>query len=385
MRLNKLNINKLTCPDGQLEHTFSDDEIRGLSLRVRAGGSRTWYFRYRDAYGRQYKFKIGSAEAITPEQARDLSRKLLLDVAAGINPVADRKAARQASICSDLFDEYIEWIEKEQRPASIQANKRNLMKYAKSLHKDPIKLIDRVKILNLRNEIATSAGRVQANRALASLSACWSWGLRNGVIPEGDNPASYIDKFPEKSRERVLRMDELRLIWEATNSEIPYHRLVRFLMLTGLRRSEGGGVSWSEIDGNLLVIPSNRMKGDHAHEVTLPDLALRQLGKKGKNPFVFGVETPFSGWSGAKKRLNKAVGFDDWGLHDFRRTFSTEMNSRGLAKPHIIEAVLAHIGIKSGVSGVYNLASFRDQKFKALNNWSLFLKNEGVIKGDKNA
>lgn len=378
MRLNKLNINKLSCPSGQTEDTFPDSEIRGLTLRVRAGGSRTWYFRYRDAYGRQHKFKIGSAEAITPEQARDLSRKLLLDVAAGDNPIADRKAARQASICSDLFDEYIKSIEKRQRAASIEANKRNLMKYAKILHKEPIKLIDRAKIRDLRDKIATSAGRVQANRTLASLSACWSWGLRNGVIPEGDNPASYIDKFPEKSRERVLRMDELRLIWEATSSEGPYHRLVRFLMLTGLRRSEGGGVRWTEIDGSLLVVPSDRMKGKEAHEVMLPDLALKQLPKKGKNPYVFGVDTPFSGWSGAKKRLNKAVGFDDWGLHDFRRTFSTEMNSRGLAAPHIIEATLAHIGAKGGVAGVYNTASFRPQKKEALLAWAKLLEDEGV-------
>lgn len=378
MRLNKININKLSCPSGQTEDTFPDSEVRGLTLRVRAGGSRTWYFRYRDSYGRQHKFKIGSAEAIAPEQARYLSRKLLLGLAAGDNPVADRQAARQASICSDLFDDYIKSIEKVQRTTSIESNKRNLMKYAKSLHKDPIKLIDRAKIRILRDDIAKTAGQVQANRTLASLSACWSWGLRNGVIPEGDNPASYIDKFPEKSRDRVLRMEELRLIWQATNSDTQYHRLVRFLMLTGLRRSECGGMRWSEIDGNLLVIPSDRMKGGEAHEVMLPDLALQQLPKKGKTPYVFGVDTPFSGWSGAKKRLNKAVGFDDWGLHDFRRTFSTEMNSRGLAAPHIIEATLAHIGAKSGVAGVYNTASFRPQKKEALLAWAKLLEDEDV-------
>jgi integrase len=256
------------------------------------------------------------------------------------------------------------------------------MKYAKSLHKDPIKLIDRVKILNLRDEIAINAGQVQANRTLASLSACWSWGLRNGVIAEGDNPASYIDKFPEKPRDRVLTMAQLRAIWKATAGGGKHDRLVRFLMLTIVRRSEAGGMAWVELNEDLWVIPSHRMKSGVSHEVVLPPIAFELLPLRDtdkKDTFVFGVDTPFSGWSGAKKRLNKAVGFDDWGLHDFRRTFSTEMNSRGLAAPHIIEATLAHIGAKGGIAGVYNTASYRSQKQAALLAWTNLLTGEGVI------
>ena len=45
-------------------------------------------------------------------------------------------------------------------------------------------------------------------------------------------------------------------------------------------------------------------------------------------------------------------------------------HERGLADPHIIEAVLAHEGAQSGVAGVYNRAAYREQKRAALNAWA---------------
>ena len=58
-----------------------------------------------------------------------------------------------------------------------------------------------------------------------------------------------------------------------------------------------------------------------------------------------------------------------WGLHDFRRTISTRLHEAGVA-PHIVEALLAHVGHKAGVAGTYNLAKYREQKREALELWS---------------
>ena len=38
--------------------------------------------------------------------------------------------------------------------------------------------------------------------------------------------------------------------------------------------------------------------------------------------------------------------------------------------PHIVEALLAHVGHKAGVAGTYNLAQYREQKREALELWS---------------
>ncbi len=159
---------------------------------------------------------------------------------------------------------------------------------------------------------------------------------------------------------------------------------------------------WSEIEGDLLTIPAARMKRERPHEVPLPPLALEQLpARPNKDHFVFGSgKAGFDGWSAGKRRLDigiavlrakeagvalpeKVIADDEarikalepyflpaWGLHDLRRTFSTTMNERGLADPHVIEAVLAHQGVQAGVAGVYNRSAYREGKRAALAAWA---------------
>jgi integrase len=57
-------------------------------------------------------------------------------------------------------------------------------------------------------------------------------------------------------------------------------------------------------------------------------------------------------------------------LHDLRRTFSTRLHDAGV-EPIVIEALLAHK--QQGVAAVYNRASFRDAKRRALEQWHLLL------------
>ena len=90
----------------------------------------------------------------------------------------------------------------------------------------------------------------------------------------------------------------------------------------------------------------------------------------------------FQGWSNAKSALDKRVldklreqGAHDalkpWRLHDIRRTVSTRMAQNLGVQPHVIEAVLNHIsGHKAGVAGVYNRASYANEKRYALDMWA---------------
>jgi hypothetical protein len=88
----------------------------------------------------------------------------------------------------------------------------------------------------------------------------------------------------------------------------------------------------------------------------------------------------FSGWSKGKieidARIAKARGMpvDDWTLHDFRRVMSTAMHERLGVLPHIVEAVLGHVGGHlSGVAGVYNVSEYATMKRGALEQWASFV------------
>ncbi len=121
-------------------------------------------------------------------------------------------------------------------------------------------------------------------------------------------------------------------------------------------------------DRDSLEIVFPRVEG---YRVELPDERLEAKFGPDHVDSVFGEgEAPFSGWSRAKDRLDAALGIEaPWSLHDLRRTLSTRLHDTGV-KPHIVEAILAHVGHKAGVAGVYNQASYRPQKRQALKRWA---------------
>lgn len=374
-RITKATVGKLACPPGQKEAFFWDGEISGLGLRVYPSGRKSWVLQYRDAGGRTRRHPIGQASAVDPAAARKLAGDLLTRVAGGANPSVERRQARTAATVDDVFAAYLAHAEQQQRPSSFDQTRRNLRKYAARLHREAVTDIDRAAVSRLHQLLGTEVGRVQANRVLASLSAAWVWALRTGLVG-GNNPAAHVPKFSEKARERVLAPEELRLIWQCTHGGGNYNRVVRALLLTACRRQEVGGMHWAEIEGDVLVVPAARMKSRRPHEVPLTPLALAQLPEDRGEACVFSNgNAGFEGWSGAKKALDRRIAdlgtpIPAWGLHDLRRTFSTMAHERGLAEPHIIEAVLAHEGAQSGVAGVYNRAAYREQKRAVLTAWA---------------
>ena len=108
--------------------------------------------------------------------------------------------------------------------------------------------------------------------------------------------------------------------------------------------------------------------------------------------FIFGRgERGFSDWSGSKADLdaritaaNKGKPLPHWVPHDFRRAISTTLHERLGVPPHVVEIILAHVGgHKGGVAGVYNKASYLDERRRALQRWADHI--EQLVSGKKPA
>src|SRR5262249_36461262 len=85
--------------------------------------------------------------------------------------------------------------------------------------------------------------------------------------------------------------------------------------------------------------------------------------------FVFSGQTgakPFSGFSKAKKRLDRACGIAPHSLHDIRRSVRTRLSELGVT-PFIGELVIGHT--QRGVHAVYELWRYTDEKRDALERW----------------
>ena len=372
------NTASVSLPAGKLDHVWWDEDIAGLGIRLRDGGSRNWIYRYRVG-SKQRSLILGSATSVPLAVARKNASTLEARIRLGEDPALDRQNAKLEadSTFGVLAAQYLATRKREWRLKTVKQNDRHLNKYAKPLHRVPIAAVSQRNVANLLNNIAAEAGDVTANRVRSSLGAFFSWVIREGIrLPEG-NVAAYTNKREEKSRERVLTNVELKTIWSAC-SDNDFGAIIKLLVLTGQRKSEIGSLRWDEIHDEQIVLPSNRTKNKRAHIVPLSDAAKTILNQfqRGGRDCVFGrSDTGFGGWNEAKKSLDARIAAAGapllhWTQHDLRRTVATSMAELGV-QPHIIEAVLNHVsGHKGGVAGIYNRATYDKEKREALNLWA---------------
>ena len=131
--------------------------------------------------------------------------------------------------------------------------------------------ITRRDVLDVLDRVVDGGAPIAANRALAAVRKLFNWCVARDIIAA--SPCAGV-KPPtaERSRDRVLSDDELRLVWRAADKIAwPFGLLVKLLALTGQRRDEVAKMRWDELDleAGLWTLPRERVKTDQPHEVPL--------------------------------------------------------------------------------------------------------------------
>jgi integrase len=254
--------------------------------------------------------------------------------------------------------------------------------YFKPLHNIPVDAITRRDVAARLLIIGRENGVVAAGRARAALSALFSWAMENGLAETNPTVGTAKPKAPP-SRERTLSDQELLAVWRAAGDD-DFGRIVRLLILTGQRRTEVGGMAWSELDLDRAawVLPAERAKNKREHQVPLGPLAadiIRPVPVVIDRDLLFGARTDrgFTSWAEGKRKLDARLGdqFKPWTLHDLRRSCATHLADLGV-EPHIIEALLNHqSGHKRGVAGIYNKAKYTVAVQKAVSLWDSHIRD----------
>jgi len=396
MKLTEKTVAGLKLPPGVDERLFSDDDLTGLSLRLRRGANgvaRSWVYRYAIAgASRKVTFDFaGHNLTAARKRAGDLQARLRL----GHDPAQQRARTRadaEQTVVAAL-QTYLPQKRLTLRPRSYTEVERHLLTYWKPLHRLPLRTVTARDVNARYLAVAKDSGRTTATNSWRSLSAFFGWCLRQGLVER--NPTLGVERFPDRKRDRVLSAAEIKMVWDATAGADDYSAVVRLLLLTGCRASEIAALTWDEIYSDRIMLPPERTKNKRQHVIPLTITMRAILNGRERRPgkkHVFGRhhDRPFTGWGESKAALDariKAAGvtMKPWTNHDARRSFATGLGELGV-EPHVIEAAINHAsGFRHGVAGNYNHAKLERQVRQAFNLWDAHVREvvEGRVAGDR--
>ena len=381
MKLTERVIESLTCPAGRRDRMAFDDKQAGLGVRVTASGGRTYLAQYTRG-GIKRRIPLGSCAAISLAQAREATRAIMGDVAKGFDPAVERKqAAAQArhveaneALTLDVLLE--QWgilrLAHRRRSYAVEAVRALRRAFPKHLSL-PAADLNRASVVRVLDGLAGDGKIAMAARTAAYGRSCYQWAVKRGALDV--NPFANVPLSPVAKRDRVLSDSELATIWRTSGGSRAFDRIVQMLILTGQRRGEVAGMTWSEVDDDLSqwTIPAVRAKNGVAHVVPLSPQAqdlLRAARRPGGGRLVFpGMNGPFNGFGKAKAALDAECGLASWRLHDLRRTVATGLQKLAV-RLEVTEAVLNHVsGSRAGIVGVYQRYDYAEEKRAALHAW----------------
>jgi integrase len=230
-----------------------DDKIAGFGLRVTAGGTKSFVFQYQAPDGRHKRTTLGQhGTHLTVKQARKLAADKRVKVQAGRDPVAEKKAVREAPTVKDLADRFL-----SEHAVKLSASSQRNCKIIWDKHILPAlgtTPLDQVTWFDLeRLHYKMRETPYMANRTLAVASKAWALAARWGWWPrDRANPARGHDLNPERRRGRALEETELAALGHALAHEgdASLAAALRVCMLVGCRPSEVRTLKWSDLREN---------------------------------------------------------------------------------------------------------------------------------------
>jgi integrase len=367
----------------------------GLYLRVAAGGSKNWVFRY-TANGRLRDMGLGPVHTLSLAEARDAAtecRKLRLR---GVDPITHRRASLAAGKASDAkamsfrecAEAYMAGHESGWHNARHREQWRNsLQSYVYPLLGGlPVNAIDTGLVMQVVQPMWKDKTET-ASRVRGRIELVLDWAKASG-FRDGENPArwrGHLEQLlPKRSKVRQIKhlaalpyreagafMSKLR-----QQDSVPA-RALEFVVLTAARVGEVLDATWDEVDfhNRIWTVPAGRMKARREHRVPLSDAAMRVLQKMRhlrQDALIFPGNRDRRPMSQMTLLiLVKTIAGMDINVHGLRSTFRDWAAERTNFPREVAEMALAH-AIPNAVEAAYRRGDLFEKRSKLMEAWAEF-------------
>ncbi|MDT8880721.1 integrase arm-type DNA-binding domain-containing protein [Halomonas saccharevitans] len=409
--LSALEVKRLTTPGF---HAVGD--VAGLLLRVDKSGARSWILRYTTGEtrlatsGKPYKVRrdhgLGGYPDTSLALAREKARKVREKLAEGIDPLAERKAAKQARLAAELarltFKEAAEAVIKVKQAEA--SNPKHGAQWRQSLEAYALPTLGAMSVADIELvhvkqalEPIWQSKPTTAARVRQRIESVLSWATAHGHRA-GPNPAAWkgnLDaalpapaKIKKKAHHRAMPIDEMPAFWVrlSERDDMPAKALA-FTILTGSRSGEVLGARWEEIDmaGAVWTVPPERMKGRREHRVPLSPAAVELLRSlpRSEEGLVFTRD-------GGRKLSDRAMTdlLDVMGekeratVHGMRSTLRDWLSERTSTPHDVSEMILAH-AIGNQAEAAYRRGDLLPKRARVMKQWAAFLATTPSASGKK--
>jgi integrase len=372
----------------------------GLWLRVVTPQRRSWLFRYQ-RQGKAHEMGFGAFPAVSLAEAREKAQAMRKQLGQGIDPLAQRKAERQATEAeearattfAEAAEAYISDHEAGWRNAKHAAQWRStLVTYAAPvIGAKACSAIDTDDVLKVLRAIWTKKPET-ATRLRGRLEMILSYAKARGWR-DAPNPAvwrGHLQLMLAPRNKIAPVVHHAALDWhkapafmaELRAREGMGARALEFAVLTAVRSGEVRGADWAEIDLDRAewTIPAGRMKTAKGHRVPLSEPALALVREQAKlkdgSGLVFlgqrrGVPMSDMTLTAGLRRMGRG----ELTAHGFRSTFR-DWAAEATGHPnHVVEAALAH-AISDKVEAAYRRGDLFEKRRLLMADWAGFLGHQ---------
>lgn len=332
----------------------SQKSVKGLHLRVFESKA-VFYLYYRTLSGLQRKPKIGEYPTLSLENAREVAKAMLLEVAKGNDPSLDRQRKRTEMTVAELYQEvWAGWWSQKRFQESRHAKEVHQL-WSKNLEPafGRVKLSD-LTASTLREWHKGFASKPYAgNRSLEVLSKMFSYAEEMEWREQSTNPCRLVKAHQEQKRDRYATDEEICKVAEILEREAIANpngaAFLYLLIFTGSRPSAIERAATSDLqlrhapEATFGVLTIQGKSGREA--VFLPPQAVAALERcqrvEGDERLV-PCNMPKKLWA----KIRSEAGCGDLWARDWRRTFATVGMSEGF-EMDVISELLNHKSVQT--------------------------------------
>lgn len=285
------------------------------------------------------RMTLGRYPELTVEMARKEAQKIFGKIATGIDPIAEKKAAKVKEVTlKEVFNDYMQARKNLKQNTKYNYERVINCSFANWRSK-PIVSITKDNVSKLHEKLGKENGQAYANLSMRVLRALFNFAAGQYEDADGkslitENPVKRLSQtrawYRVERRQIYIKSHELS-VWYQSVDNLKNETLrdyLLFLLFTGLRRQEAAKLKWDQIDLKAKTLTIIDTKNHLQHTLPLSDylyhlLLLRK--KSAINQYVF----PGSGSGGyiiePKRQTARVIA--ETGIyftcHCLRRTFIT--------------------------------------------------------------